>query len=454
MAFYPIAVALCLLAAAVLTRQVWWPLVVRPSLTDEVRGLARQQEQLKQLHASGTLNDEQFAQSQATLERKLLDAMAAAPGGAVPAGPSAPSVRLSALLAGFVFVVAGGGYALIGTPNHLGLGPGAASSLAGAAGDATAGGATAAGEAQEGASAPHAVTPEQIQAMVDQLVAHLKAEPDDARGWQMLARTYVVLGKHAQAVDPFRQALRLNPDDPELLCDFADALAMANNRTLAGEPTALVERALKADPRNPKALALAGTAAFDRHDYKGAVAFWETLVQVEGTDAGFAQQIQGSIAEARQLAGMPPAAAASAAAPGLAWAGTPDAAPASARAAEGVAVASAEVSGTVTLAPALSARVAPDDTVFVFARAVDGPRMPLGIVRKKVRDLPLQFTLDDSMAMSPDAKLSSAARVVVGARVSKSGNAMPQNGDLQGLTGAVPVGARGLKIEINEEVAR
>ncbi|MDP9044646.1 MAG: tetratricopeptide repeat protein, partial [Pseudomonadota bacterium] len=283
------------------------------------------------------------------------------------------------------------------------------------------------------------VTPEQVSAMVDRLAQRLKERPDDAEGWQMLARSYVVLGKHADSIAAFRQAVRLAPANPDLLADFADALAMANGRSLAGEPSALVERALKIDANNPKALALAGTAAFDRHDYKGAVAAWETLAKLPGADASFVQQLQGSIAEARQLAGMP-AATVSLLDPGAS--------------ANDAGRAAQSVSGTVTLAPSLAGQVSPADTVFVFARAASGGRMPLGILRKKVSDLPLRFTLDDSMAMSPDAKLSSAARVVVGARVSKSGNAMPQGGDLQGLTDPVPVGSSDLRIEIDQAVAR
>ena len=112
------------------------------------------------------------------------------------------------------------------------------------------------------------------------------------------------------------------------------------------------------------------------------------------------------------------------------------------------------VAGRVTVAAALKDRIGPDDTVFVFARAANGPRMPLAILRKQVRDLPLKFTLDDSLAMSPAATLSSAQRVVVGARISKSGNAMTQPGDLQGFSAPVAPGASGLAIEIAEVVGR
>ena len=110
------------------------------------------------------------------------------------------------------------------------------------------------------------------------------------------------------------------------------------------------------------------------------------------------------------------------------------------------------VSGTVTLDPALKARVADTDMVFIFARAAEGPRMPLAVIRKTVKDLPLRFTLDDSMAVMPSLKLSSVARVIVGARISKSGNATPTPGDLQGLSQPVQIGTKDISITINSEV--
>jgi cytochrome c-type biogenesis protein CcmH len=342
-----------------------------------------------------------------------------------------PSAGLAAALAIFVFGIAGAGYFAIGSPGHLGAGPGVATAPSAATGT------------QEDAERAQAL--QQIASMVDQLAERLKTRPDDAEGWQMLARSYAAIGKHPQAVDAFRKAAQLRPDDPALLADFAFAVAMTNGRNFAGEPTQLVERALKIDPKNPKALALAGTVAFDRKDYPGAVQYWERLALVETGDGQFAEQIRASIAQARQLAGMPAAA--------TPVAGGAPAAPAAAAPAA-VTSPSAKVSGTVSLSQLFNGRVAPDDTVFVFARAAEGNRMPLAIVRKQVKDLPLQFTLDDSMAMSPAAKLSSASSVIVGARISKSGNAMPQGGDLQGLAPAVTVGASGIKVEINQEVAR
>lgn len=339
-----------------------------------------------------------------------------------PDAAGGPPLGLAVALAAFVFGVTGAGYFALGSPDHLGAGPGAAAAAAQGTGSPQ-------GESADGAGA---LPIEQVAAMVEQLAERMQTRPDDGEGWRMLARSYAALGKHARAVEAYKKAARLHPGDATLLADFAFALAMANQRSFDGEPTTLVERALKIDAQNPKALALAGTVAFDRKDYRGAVQYWERLAQVESTDGQFAQQVRDSIAQARQLAGMPPAA-------------TPAAVSAAA---------SAQVSGTVTLAQGLDGRVAPDDTVFVFARAADGNRMPLAILRKRAKDLPLHFTLDDSMAMSPAAKLSSASSVIVGARISKSGDALPRSGDLQGLAAAVAVGASGVKLEINEEVRR
>ena len=335
-----------------------------------------------------------------------------------------PSTGLGVALAMFVLVVVGAGYAGLGAPGLLALGPGDSAAAAQAAASAP----------------PPSAAAQQLAGIVDQLADRLKANPDDAEGWQMLGRSYTALGRHAQAADAFGKASRLRPDDATLLVDHAFAMAMAGQRSFAGEPARLITRALSLEPKNPKVLALAGTAAFDRKDYKGAVAFWEQLAQLEPPGSPLGQQIQASIAQARELAGMPPATAA-------ATTGTTAAGATAAGAS-----APAQVSGTVRLAAKLKGRVAPDDTLFVFARAVDGPRMPLAILRLRAGDLPLPFKLDDTLAMSPAAKLSGVPRVIVGARISKTGNAMPQPGDLQGVTPAVAVGSRGIEIEIDEEV--
>lgn len=317
---------------------------------------------------------------------------------------------LIAALAAFVLALGAGGYAALGSPDRL---------------------------AAEPPTVQAAPSPAlgQLSAVVDQLAAHVKAQPGDAKAWQMLASAYATLQRHADAVAAYRTALQLQPRDATLTTDLAFAIAMANQRRFAGEPAALVERALALEPNNPKALALAGTVAFDRKDYEQAVHHWERLAQAEPADGPFAQQIAASIAQARQLA-----AARAAPAPVV----DKPAAPA----------APARITGTVSLAPALKSRVSPGDTLFVFARAAEGPRMPLAILRKQVKDLPLEFTLDDSLSMSPAAKLSGASRVIVGARISKSGQAMPQPGDLQVLSAPVPLPTTGLVLTIETPVPR
>ncbi|HKW82586.1 MAG TPA: tetratricopeptide repeat protein, partial [Burkholderiaceae bacterium] len=283
-----------------------------------------------------------------------------------------------------------------------------------------------------------------ISGMVDRLAERLKNRPDDAEGWQMLGRSYATLGRHEHAIAAYETALKLRPDEPTLLAELAFSAAITNRRVGGADSTQLLQRALKLDPRNPKALALAGTLSLERKDYRGAVQYWEQLARNEPADSPLGKQIQASIAQARQLAGSQSALMPVAADDALASI-TASATPARA-------AAPGTVSGTVTLAPALAGRVAPDDTVFVFARAIGGSRMPLAVLRKQVKDLPLRFTLDDSLAMSPAAKLSGAANVVVGARVSKSGKAGVQEGDLQGQLPAVALGTANLKLEIGDVV--
>jgi cytochrome c-type biogenesis protein CcmH len=294
-----------------------------------------------------------------------------------------------------------------------------------------------------GALAPrgdgHGITRNQIEGMVERLAARMKENPEDATGWAMLGRSYAVLDRFSEAAAAYANAVKRSPPDAQLLADYADALAMAQGRRLEGEPERLIAQALKIDPKNVKALALAGTAAFERHDFKVAIAHWRKILEIVPPNSDMADSIRDSIADAEKLSGSPPKLAGGAA----------TTKPAPARAA---ASASGAVSGTVQLAPALAARVAPGDTVFVFARAVDGPRVPLAVTRKQVRELPAAFTLDDTMAMAAGMKLSDHPRVVVGARVSKSGQPTPQPGDFEGLSAPVKVGDTGVTVVITNEI--
>lgn len=277
----------------------------------------------------------------------------------------------------------------------------------------------------------HAITPDQIQSMITRLAARLESNPGDAEGWIMLARSYGALGRFSEAASAFAKAAKLRPDDAQLLADYADTLAMANNRKLAGEPTAIIERALKADGKNVKALALAGTAAFDRGDYRRAIEYWQKLMQVVPPDSDFVQSIRSAIADAeRNLSG----GAASAPAP---VAGRDTAKPGG-----------ASLQGKVSLAPALAATAKPEDAVFIFARPAEGSRAPLAVLRVQVKDLPFDFSLDDSMAMDPSLKLSGFPSVIVVARLSKSGSTTLQKGDIEAVTKPLSPGTKGIRIEI------
>jgi cytochrome c-type biogenesis protein CcmH len=397
--------------------------------------LKKQRAQLDELIRSGVLTGDAATQARDRLEAEIVAAVA--PAAATTAGTSAstsasrsaaaepaarPSPRLLLGLLAFLLVFAAAGYAWLGNPAGLAVAPGSP-------GPALA----------DGQSEPsHA----EFEAMAARLAERLKTTPDDVEGWTMLGRSYSVLERFPQALEAFRRVLALKPQDAQAMVDVADALAMVNGRKLDGEPEALIAKALAIDPDNLKALGLAGTIAFQRGDAATAAKHWERAVRAAPPGSEMASRLQAALDEARQRAGLPPL---QNAAPATAAAPAPDTRPA-----DGAAAGAASVQVRITLAPALAAKASPDDTLFVFARAPQGGKAPLAIQRRQVKDLPLDVTLDDSMAMSPAMRLSSVPQVIVGARISKSGNAMPQPGDLQGLSPVVPVGTQGLALQIAE----
>ncbi|MDO9075801.1 MAG: c-type cytochrome biogenesis protein CcmI [Rubrivivax sp.] len=405
-------------------------------MNDPITTLRQQLQQLKSLHDSGTLDKKAYEAAKAPLERKLLEQVMKDPGSesAGPAAAPRPSWNLVGLLSVIVLIVAGSGYMWTGSPGLP---------SAGAPGSQT----------QVAADDPHNMDEAQFAAAVEKLAERLKSEPDSAEGWAILARSYARMARHDEAVPAFEKAVALAPNDPALLADYADTVAMKNGRNLEGEPTELVERALKIDPDSAKALALAGTAAFNRKDYTTAVRHWERLAQLTAPDAAFMPQLQSSIDEARKLGGMAPAQRVAQAAPAGLAAATPapaGAAPANDNATAGASAAT--VTGTLRISAALMKQAAPDDAVFIYARAAEGSRMPLAILRHQVKDLPLNFKLDDNMAMSPAAKMSLFPKLIISARVSKSGQAAPAAGDLTGQSAPVDNNASGLIVEINEVV--
>jgi len=398
-------------------------------------------QQLKSLHDTGRLDAKTYDAERRAVEQEIgAHLLGQTP---VPPRPR-PSSRMVAGLVAAVAVVAIAGYMATGSPALVAGGSGAAPP------DHVAGSGT--GPAGNNVASPDAQ--QQIAAMVDKLAARMKERPDDVEGWIMLARSYTVLARYADAVPAYARATELQPQNASLLADYADTVAATKRTANNPESIALIDRALAIDPGHPKALALAGTVDFDRGDYARAIARWQLILERVPAESELGQQIAGSIADARaKLGGAAPPATAS-----PSRAGAPQAATANASAAAGAtqatsAFAAPGVSGTVSLDPALAAKAAPGDTVFVFARAAGGGRMPLAIQRARVADLPLRFNLDDSMAMAPGMTVSSAKQVVVAARISKSGQAAPSAGDLSGESAPVATGTTNIAVRIYRVVA-
>lgn len=379
-----------LLAAAVLA------LVLRPLLargggsapTRRAVNVAIYRDQLRELDAdlaAGTLAREDHERARGELEARALRDVEAgdepAPRGS--GRPAALAVGLALPLAALAIYLAVGNPAAIVAPPQAGE-----------------------------------VSAAQIESMVAGLAARLRENPDDTDGWKMLGRSYMVLGRFGEAVDAYAKAALRAPRDAQLLADFADALAMSRGQRLEGEPERLVARALEIDPGNLKALALAGTAAFERGDYARAAELWERMLPNVPAGSEEAGVIRENVAEARKRAAAP----------------------------------ATRLTGTVRIAPALKGKFGPDDALFIYARAVEGPAMPLAVVRRKAGELPLEFSLDDSMAMAPGMALSSFPRIVVTARISRSGSAKAQAGDLQGASAPVANAASGVAVTIDTVV--
>ncbi|OAI53754.1 hypothetical protein AYO46_03245 [Betaproteobacteria bacterium SCGC AG-212-J23] len=375
---------LATLLAALLLAWLFWPARRRREVSAREANISIYRDQLRELEAdlaAGKVVREDYERSRRELEGRLLDDVAAAET-AAPRARAAWSWAAGAVIPLLALAV----YFTVGSPSMIQR------------------------------EAEHMVTAQQVEAMVARLAARLRENPDDVDGWRLLGRSYSALGRFPEAADAYARAATKAPRDPQLLADFADALGMARGQSLQGEPEKLVLRALEIDPRNLKALALAGTAAFERKDFQKAADTWRRMLDVVPAGSEDARAIQANIDEALALKG------------------------------------SRVLRGEVRLSEKLKGKTSPDDLVFIFARAVEGPPMPLAVLRKRVRDLPTSFALDDSMAMTPAAKLSNYPRVVISARVSKSGVANPQAGDLQGASKPVANDASGVRITIDTVV--
>ncbi|WP_079435556.1 c-type cytochrome biogenesis protein CcmI [Zoogloea sp. LCSB751] len=279
-------------------------------------------------------------------------------------------------------------------------------------------------------------TQAEVEKMVASLAAKLEKEPDNPKGWVMLGRSYKVMGRLDEAARAFEKAGPVMETEPELMLEMAELSAAQNEGKVEGKGQELLKRVLADQPDNPQALVLAGTDAYFRKNYTDAARHWERVLAQVPPDSEDARNLSAGLEKVRQLMG-----------------DSQGVKPVSREPARQPAAAGAtSVSGRVSLAPALKDKASPDDTLFIFARHANGPRMPLAILRLKAAELPKEFTLDDSMAMSPEMKLSSAAELRIEARISKSGDAIPKSGDLAGEITPVKPGAKGLKLVIDKLV--
>jgi len=430
--------------------------------------LRDQKHELDREVAAGRMTREERELRVAELSRRVVEEGLTGPQTAAAAGPGQRR-GLALLLCALIPLVAFAGYFVIGTP--AALDPSNRALVAKGAGHGD-------------------ITPAQFREMLAELKVRLDKNPNDATGWKMLGGGLRYIQDFAGAADAYRHATEIAPTDAAAFADYADALAMSQDRSLAGKPTELIYKALALDPKLPKALALAGTVEIEKGNKAGARAYYERLLATVPPNSEQANEVRSIIAEidgvpppamaaapvmpgsptpgnapttanaptttnapmlAQQAATSPAASAPANPAPVAPPASAPNAVPTAANAAP-AADSTKALTGTVTLDAALASGAKPDDVVYILARAAQGPRMPLAVLRQKVSDLPLKFRLDDSNGMAGGPALSAAPAVKVEARISKSGDAIAKSGDLRGESAVVAPGAGGLSIVIDQVV--
>lgn len=277
-------------------------------------------------------------------------------------------------------------------------------------------------------------SPDDVVQAIGSLERRVREQPDDVQAWTMLAQARRVQGNLGGAAQAFAEATRLQPRDGRLLAEYAETVVASRDGDFSGQPEQLLEQALKLSPREPKALALMGAAQYRLGRPERALGYLRTLLQDMDPKSEQAQQIQ-QVAD--RLA---------------AQSGASSGVPAQAGASADGGSTAARIAGRVSVSPALAARLEPGATLFVSARLPEGPRMPLAAIRLAGVTFPTEYSLSDAQAMSPDRRLSQAEQVVIEARISRSGTAIRQPGDLIGVSGVVKPGAVGVNIQIDQVV--
>jgi len=415
--FWVLAAVLIVIALVFLLR----PLRLDSKVSDIDRAaqnveIARERlSELKVEFEDGLISQEEYEQTQQELELSLLNDVEQDPGEKVSATNVQSYNRVAQLgLLVFVPVVAVIFYAYLGQPDLI----------EGAKKQAAAGHTSADGKSQLGS----------VEDMVAKLAERLKNEPDNAEGWFMLARSYMSLNRYKEAVDALEKTNELVPDNPVIMLRYADALVMQRGGQFSGKPFEIIKRAVELDPENHTGLWLIGMGYEEQGAYKKAISYWSKLLPLL-TDEQSKAQVQKLISQAKRKAGITVS-----------------------EDSETVVV-TKETQAVKSIAVSVSIdenklkTVSENDVVFIFARALQGPPMPLAVVRKQVKDLPIDVTLDDSMAMMDSMKLSSFKQVQIVARVSTSGTAKVQSGDLESDVSVASAGQKEkVKLLINKSV--
>ena len=405
--FIAAASLLVLFVLAILLWPLWRAPKTSGAINQQAANLDIFRDQLRELesdHDRGLLADGDFEQARNELQRRLLEDVQVETASQAKTPPARPGRKTALALLIVIPLAAAIGYAVLG--NQRAFDP---------------------------VQTQARVTPQQIEEMLGKLVEKLKANPDDTKGWVMLARSYKVLGRYAESAEAYSHGAALVDGDPSLLADYAEVLGQANGGKLAGKSEELIAQALAIDPGEPQALFLAGAAATDRNDFVAVADYWGRLLLQLQPGSEEAKSLGAAVDKAREIVaqkGGKAVANSAATAPGK--------------------LSAEAISGEVSLSDKLAAQAKPDDLLFVFARADEGPRMPLAVMRVRAADLPLTFNFDDSMALPGGKKISDYKTVSVEARIAKAGQAQTSSGDLFGSIKAIKPGSRDIKLVIDQ----
>lgn len=403
-AFILAAALLVLVILAILLLPLWRAPRVSSAIDRRQANLDIFRDQLSELErerSAGSLVEADFEQAKSELQRRLLEEVQ--PEAVAQQGSGGRKTSLALLIV--IPLAATLGYVMLGKP-----------------------------EALEPLQTKARVSPQQIEAMLGKLAEKLKANPDDSKGWVMLARSYKVLGRFAESAEAYSHGAALVDTEPVLLADYAEVLAQVQGGSFQGKPEQLIARALKIDPDEPQALFLAGAAASERKDFSAVAEYWGRLLPQLEPGSEEAQTLAAAVTKAREIAAQMNEKTG-------AGSGQP---------AKEAAARKEAISGEVTISGKIAAQARPDDLLFVFARAEEGSRMPLAVMRTRVAELPLTFRFDDSMALPGGKKISEFRTVSLEARVAKAGKAQSSSGDLFGSIKGVKPGSKNNKLVIDQ----